>query len=199
MSVVTKYHIVAMHRVMAHCVLTPLRGWKLKPRRYWDGKDKTFKFVIGGRSDSYYSTSKDTRRSVSGLSVYLEGAPISVNISMQKTVVLSVTEAELMAAVSCAQDMLYVKKIMESLELKVKLPMILEVDNKGTVDLINNWSVGGRTRHVETRQLFLCGMKEQGVFQVKWVKGDENEVDMFTKNFPGPLFEKNCVIFNGNS
>ena len=72
------------------------------------------------------------------------------------------------------------------------------MDNKGTVDLINNWIVGGRNRHVETRQLFLRGIKEQGVFQVKWVKVDENEVDLFTKNFPGPLFEKHCVMFNGN-
>ena len=103
-----------------------------------------------------------------------------------------------MAALSCAQDMLYAKRIMESLGLKVKLPMILEVDNKGAVDLINNWSIGGRTRHVETRQLLLRGIKEQGVFQVKWVKGDENEVDLFTENFPGPLFEKHCVMFNGN-
>ena len=60
-----------------------------------------------------------------------------------------------MTAVSCAQDMLYANRIMESLELKVKLSIILEVDNKGTVDLINNWSVGGKTRHVETCQLFL--------------------------------------------
>ena len=79
-----------------------------------------------------------------------------------------------MAAVSCTQYMLYEKRIMESLELKVKLPIILEVDNKGTVDLINNWSVGVITIHVETRQLFLRRMKEQGVFQVKWVKGKEN-------------------------
>ena len=104
-----------------------------------------------------------------------------------------------MTAVSCAQDMLYANRIMELLELKVKLSIILEVDNKGTVDFINNWSVVGRTKHVDTRQLFLCGMKEQGVFQVKWVKGDENEVDLFTKNLPGHLFEKYCVIFNGNS
>ena len=100
-----------------------------------------------------------------------------------------VTEADLMAAVSCAQDMLYANRIMEALELKVKLLIILEVDNKGTVDLINSWSVGGRTRHVDTRQLFLSGMKDQGVLQVKWVKGEENEVDMFTKNLLGPLFE----------
>ena len=79
-----------------------------------------------------------------------------------------------MAAVSCAQDMMYAKRIMESLELKVKLPMILEVDNKWIVDLVNNWSVRVRTRHVETRQLFLRRLKEQGVFQVKWVKGKEN-------------------------
>ena len=64
-----------------------------------------------------------------------------------------------MTAVSCAQDMLYANRIMESLELKVKLSIILEVDNKGTVDLINNWSVGVITIHVETCQLFLRGMK----------------------------------------
>ena len=87
---------------------------------------------------------------------------------------------------------------MDSLELKVKFPMILQLDNKGAVDLVNNWSVEVRTRHVETRQVCLRIMKEQGVFQVKWVKGDGNEVDMFTNNFPGPLFEKHCVMFNGN-
>ena len=113
MSVVTKNHIVAMHRVMAHFVSTPLQGWKLTPRREWDGKDKTFKFVIGGRSDSDYATRKDIRRSVSGWSVYLEGAPISVKSSMQNTAASSVAEAELMVAVSCAQDMLYTKRIME--------------------------------------------------------------------------------------
>ena len=71
MSIVTKYHIVAMHKVMAHCVSTPFRGSKLRPRIEWDGKDKTFEFVIGGRSDSYYAASKDTSRSLSGCSVCL--------------------------------------------------------------------------------------------------------------------------------
>jgi len=32
---------------------------------------------------------------------------------------------------------------------KVKLPMKLEMDNnKGVVDLVNNWSVGGQTQQV---------------------------------------------------
>ena len=55
--------------------------------------------------------------------------------------------------------------------------MLLEIGNKGTVDLINSWIVGGRTRHVETRQLCLREMKEQGIFQVSWISGDDNEVE----------------------
>jgi hypothetical protein len=34
--------------------------------------------------------------------------------------------------------MLYVQQILELMGLKVKLPMILEMDNKGAVDLANN-------------------------------------------------------------
>ena len=75
--------------------------------------------------------------------------------STQKSVALSVCEAKQTAGVLCAQDMLYVRHILKSIGLKVKLPMILEMDNMGAVDLANNWSVGGRTRHVDVRQCFL--------------------------------------------
>jgi hypothetical protein len=74
---------------------------------------------------------------------------------MQRIVALLVIDAGLFAATNNAQDMLYTKRIKESLELQVQLPMILEVDNKGAVDLVNNYSVGGRTCHEETRQYFL--------------------------------------------
>ena len=39
--------------------------------------------------------------------------------------------------------------VIESVVLKVKKPMILDIDNKGAVDLRHNWSVGGRTCYVE--------------------------------------------------
>jgi hypothetical protein len=35
--------------------------------------------------------------------------------------------------------------------LKVKLPMIIEMDNKGVVDLANNGNIGGCKRHVDVR------------------------------------------------
>ncbi len=57
----------------------------------------------------------------------------------QKTVALSSCAAELNAVVLCVQDMMYQKNALESVGLKVELPMILEMDNKGAVDLINSW------------------------------------------------------------
>jgi hypothetical protein len=59
--------------------------------------------------------------------------------------------------------------------------MILEMDNKGAVDLANNWSIGGRTRHVDGRQCFLQELKESKVMDICWIKGLENDADAFTK------------------
>merc|ERR1712038_2212673 len=111
---------------------------------------------------------------------------------------LSVTEAELFAAVQCAQDMLYIMRLLESMNLKVKKPMILHVDNKGAVDLANNWSVGGRTRHVEVKQHFLRDMKEQGLIRVEWLPTAENDSDLFTKNLGGPEFNKHTSSYCGD-
>jgi hypothetical protein len=54
------------------------------------------------------------------------------------TVSLSTTEAETYAGVTCVQNMLYMKNVLELLRLKVKLPMVLEMDNQGVVYLANN-------------------------------------------------------------
>ena len=84
------------------------------------------------------------------------------------------------------------KNVLETMGLTVKLPMILEMDNKGAVDLANNRSVGGRTRHVGVRQCFLWELKESKTMDIHWIKGTENKADVFTKNLDGPAFEK-CI------
>ncbi len=63
----------------------------------------------------------------------------------EQTVSLSTTKAETYADVTCVQNMFYTTNVLESLRLKVKHPMVLEMDNQGAVYLANNWSIGGRT------------------------------------------------------
>ena len=55
-----------------------------------------------------------------------------------QTVALSVIEAEIFSDKMCAQDMLFVMHILESMGLKVEKPMIFYTDSKGAMDLVNN-------------------------------------------------------------
>ncbi len=97
----------------------------------------------------------------------------------QKVVTLSVTEAELYAATSCAQDMLFVWQMMQAMQLQVKLPIILQCDNKGTMDLSKNWSTGGRTRHVDVR-MYTCfeTLTKKTNTNMECVDGNENSADL---------------------
>jgi hypothetical protein len=105
MSGATLVHYKAMLQVMSYCVRTAGCGLALKPNCKWDG-DPKFEFIIMGWSDSDYAMDTDTRKSISGSAVFLEGAPVVMRSSGQKSMTLSMTEAELAAAVKTSQDMM---------------------------------------------------------------------------------------------
>ena len=85
-------------------------------------------------------------------------------------------------------------KIVISMGLKVKLPMMLEVDNKGAVDLANSWSHGGRTKHMQVRNYWLRELKEKELIKVKWIPGKTNVADMLTKNLNESDFSRHREI-----
>jgi hypothetical protein len=192
-------HVNAMKRLMDYCWGTRNRGLVIKPSGKWTGKVDGTKFIIKGVSDSDYAKDLDTRRSVSGYSVFLNGAPIAMKSKMQDVVTLSVTEAELIAATHCIQVMVYVKKVIESIGLEVELSMIIEVDNKGAKDLMNNWSVGGRTRHIDIRYFYIRELKQRNTVKIEWISSEQNCSDLFTKNLGNELFEKHSNVYCGES
>ena len=187
-------HLKAMYRVMKYCVDTPERGWFLKPKGVWDGT-KNFKFIISGESDSDFAKDPQKRRSVSGWATFLNDAPVTIKSKMQEIATLCVTEAELVAAVQCAQDMIFTMRVLELIGLQVEKPMVLCLDNQGAIDLINNWSTGGQTRHIDVRNHFMCDIKLEGTLVVEHVQSEKNCVDPFTKNMQGPAFEKHMATF----
>ena len=85
---------------------------------------------VGGQGDSSSAQCQETRRSVTSTMTTLNGSPVITRSFMQFTVKLSVTESELDSTVSTAQDMIFVKDIVESMELEVEVSMILKTDNK---------------------------------------------------------------------
>jgi hypothetical protein len=93
--------------------------------------------------------------------------------------------------------MIYGKNLLELIGLKVQLPMLLEMDNKRAVDLINSFSVGRCTHHIVVKQCFLRELKEAKQLIVNWIPGSENNADMLTKNLDGPLSKKYAEMFLG--
>ena len=65
------------------------------------------------------------------------------------------------------QDMMYVHNLLVSIGLKVQLPMVLEMDNQGAVDLANGWSVGGCTHHVDVQIHYIRELKEVPMLLIK--------------------------------
>ena len=135
-------HYQAMLRCMTFCVNTKEVGIKMQAKREWDG-GKHHKFIVEGFGDASTNQCPDTGKSVTGAATTLEGAPVVTRTHMQSTVKLSLTKSELDSTVITAQDMLFVKDTMESIELEVETPMTLWSNNKGVVDIANGWTIGG--------------------------------------------------------
>ena len=191
----TQHHLKAMFRVMRYCMDTSKCSKILRPVGCWNGDKDSFEFVIRGRSDSDFAKDPEKRHSVSGISVFLQDAPISESSRMQDCVTLSVSEVEIVAAVETGQRMLFGMRVLEQMGLTVQKPMILQMDCKGAIALTHSWSVGGRTRHIDVKWHFLREMKEEGIIHTVWLHSPENSTDLFTKNLTGPDFRKHASVY----
>ena len=151
-------------------------------------------------SDSDYAGDKETRISVAGFILYLMGVPISWHSKGEKSVTLSSSEAEYVALSEAAKEVKYVYQVLASMGIQVKLPIVVRVDNIGAIFMSNNVAVSQRTKHVDIRYHFVREFVFDGFLKVIFVKTDDNDADIFTKNVSGDLYQrhsKKMVIKKG--
>ena len=58
----------------------------------------------------------------------------------------------------------------------------MHVDNVGAIWLSNNRNTGDRTKHIDIRTSFVKEYQEHGKIIIKFLKSEDNEADIFTKN-----------------
>ena len=100
-------------------------------------------------SDSDYAGDPETRVSIAGFLLYFMGVPISWKSKGMKSVTLSSTEAEFVALSEAAKEVRFVYQVLESVGIKVKLPIVVRVDNIGAIFMSNNVAISQRTKHVD--------------------------------------------------
>ena len=139
-------------------------------------------------SDSYFASDKETRIRVFGYIIYFCGIPITWRSKGMKRVVLSTTEAEYMALSEAVKELKVIVQLLQTMNIEVELPITVYVDNVGAIWLSNNRTTSDRTKHIDIRTSFVKEYQEDGKIIIKFVKSEDNEADIFTKNTANVIF-----------
>jgi hypothetical protein len=182
----TMIQVKSLYRLIKFVVDTKTHGLLMEPEESQDNNIWTLQAYC----DSDYAGDKDGRKSVSGFIVYVLGCPISWKSRKQKAVTLSSSEAEYVAISELCAEIMFLKQVLEFLKIKVALPIIVRVDNVGAIYLANNAISGPRMKHVDIRYHFVRDFIEEGTVKIVFVKSEDNDSDIFTKNLGEELFKK---------
>ena len=133
-------------------------------------------------------TLQETRISIAKFVLYLMGVPVSWRSKGMKSVTLSSAEADYVALSEAAKEVKYVHQLLMSMDVEVKLPIVVRVNNIGAIFMSNNVAVLQRTKHVDIRYHFVHEFVLDGFLKVVFVKTEDNDADIFTKNLNGELY-----------
>jgi hypothetical protein len=82
------------------------------------------------------------------------------------------------------KEIMFVKQVIETMGIGLKLPITVKIYNVGAIYLSNNYSLGQRTKHIDIRSNFDRELVEQGIIKTAFVGTDNNDADIHTKNTP---------------
>ena len=148
------------------------------------------KWVLKALSDSVFASDKERRSSEYGYVIYFCGIPIAWRSKGMKSVVLSTTEAEYMALSEVVKELKLIVQLLQTMNITVELPITIHVDNVGAIWLSNNRNTGDRTKHIDIKNFFREGIPRRWEIIIKFVKSEDNEADIFTKNTTTIIFQK---------
>ena len=172
-------HITELYRVINFVLETK----KLRLRMVPIFNDGIWK--LEALSDSDFSNDRATRYSVYGYIIYFCDIPLGWKSKSMKSVVLSTTEAEFVAVSEVVKEIKLLYQMLRSMDIKVPLPIKVQVNNVGAIWLANNSSVSERTKHVDLRAHFARDMIKDQVIEINFVKSPENDIDIMTKSQQG--------------
>jgi hypothetical protein len=147
--------------------------------------------------DSDCATDKGDCRSTSGGLHALGGMMTNWNCATQKSVTLSSSaKAEHVSMAKGLQETLFSQMLLKEIA-NCELSVVMLEDVTGAIFLVKNQQVGTRTKHIDVRCHFLEHF-EKKCFNIKFVRSEDNESDVLTKNAPGRLLKLHAVnVQNG--
>ena len=127
----------------------------------------------------------------------MAGAMVSKRSALQKTIVLSTCAAEIVALNELADELNYVRQILEDMGLKQGTITCYE-DNKCCLEVANqNRGTSQAAKYMQMRELRLQEMVDNRIITVVYCKTSAQIADIFTKCLGPVIFERLWKVATG--
>ncbi|KAF0734551.1 hypothetical protein Ae201684P_005409 [Aphanomyces euteiches] len=176
------------HQQIAKRVLRYLKGTQDYGLLY--SKSDKEDFTTDLYVDADYANDTSTRRSTSGFVLFLNGCLISWKSKLQNIVALSTCEAEYISMSYGLLEALWLKSLLEELQLDIKLPINVYEDNQSTIKMAENSTLQQRTKHIDVRHHFIRDLVKQRIIKINYCRTNSMLADILTKAPPKPMFEE---------
>lgn len=142
-------------------------------------------------SDADFAGDISTRSSTNGFVSLIGRTAVSWSSHLQKSVALSTTQAEFVAASEGAKELVWLSRLLLEISEKSYVPTLF-VDNASAIKLTKNPEFHKRSKHIEVRYYFVRELYQNGDINVEYVKSENQLGDMFTKPLNENIFQKLC-------
>ena len=121
------------------------------------------------------------RKSTSGYFFTLGSASISWMSRKQKSVALSIADAEYIAASMACCEAFWLRKLFNELFGHVLDTTIIRCDNQSGIRLSENLMFHNRSKHIDIRYHFIWDMLQRSAVRLDHIETDEQVTDILTK------------------
>ena len=136
---------------------------------------------------------------MTGIIGRLAGGTISYKTKFQDIIALSSTKAEFIAACNAGKNCLYIRSILDDLDIPQEEATIIYEDNQAAIAMANSGKPTKRTKYVNTRYFALQSWVEQDLILLNSIPTNNNSSDALTKNTPKILFNRHMDYILGRS
>lgn len=139
--------------------------------------------VVSAHADADHANDLDTRKSITGYAVSVDGCTVAYKSKMQGVVTDDACCAELIATAKCGVQWLLA--MLGELHIQTAVPTIW-CDNMGAVQVVS--SVGGnhKIKCLDIKTYKVKDYVTRGIFHVKHCRSENNTADILTKPLGKP-------------
>ena len=144
-----------------------------------------------GYTDADWGGDQVDRRSTTGFAFLFGGGAVSWSSKKQRTVALSSTEAEYMAATQATKEAIWFRRLLKEIGyFTSNIPTTIFADNQGCIALAKNLAYHARTKHIDVQHHFIREKVEDGEIELIYCSTKEMVADILTKSISRDKLQK---------